>query len=115
MFKALILQPQHDLSDAKMAFMIRDRLSWIRFRNFEFGATTPDENTIRLFRNKLTETGSLQRIMKAFGVQLQKQGYIPMSGRIAETALVPAPKQRNTCAEKGRGEGGHERSGDLAR
>ena len=28
MFKALILQAQHNLSDAKMEFMIRDRLSW---------------------------------------------------------------------------------------
>ena len=27
MFKALILQAQHNLSDAKMEFMIRDRLS----------------------------------------------------------------------------------------
>ncbi len=31
MFKALILQAQHNLSDAKMEFMIRDRLSWMRF------------------------------------------------------------------------------------
>ena len=30
-FKALILQAQHNLSDAKMAFMIRDRLWWMRF------------------------------------------------------------------------------------
>ena len=31
MFKALILQAQHNLSDARMEFMIRDRLSWLRF------------------------------------------------------------------------------------
>jgi IS5 family transposase len=30
MFKALILQAQHNLSDARMEFMIRDRLSWMR-------------------------------------------------------------------------------------
>ncbi|CAN5616313.1 hypothetical protein BH23PSE1_BH23PSE1_02820 [soil metagenome] len=30
MLKALILQAQHDLSDARMEFMIRDRLSWMR-------------------------------------------------------------------------------------
>ena len=30
MLKALILRAQHNLSDAKMAFMIRDRLSWMR-------------------------------------------------------------------------------------
>jgi hypothetical protein len=37
MFKALILQAQHNLSDAKMEFMIRDRLSWMRFLRFDLG------------------------------------------------------------------------------
>ena len=100
MFKALILQAQHNLSDAKMEFMIRDRLSWMRFLNFDLGGPTPDENTIRLFRNKLTETGTLKRVMKAFDWQLQKKGYIPMSGQIVDASLVPAPKQRNSDAEK---------------
>jgi IS5 family transposase len=67
---------------------------------FDLGGPTPDENTIRLFRNKLTETGTLRRVMKAFDWQLQKKGYIPMSGQIVDASLVPAPKQRNTEAEK---------------
>ena len=100
MFKALILQAQHNLSDARMEFMIRDRLSWMRFLGFDLGGPTPDENTIRLFRNKLTEIGTLQRVMKAFDWQLKKKGYIPMSGQIVDASLVPAPKQRNTEEEK---------------
>ena len=100
MFKALILQAQHNLSDARMEFVIRDRLSWMRFLGFDLGAPTPDENTIRHFRNRLTETGTLKRVMKAFDWQLQKKGYIPMAGQIVDASLVPAPKQRNTDAEK---------------
>ena len=100
MFKALILQAQHNLSDARMEFMIRDRLSWMRFLGFDLGAPTPDENTIRHFRNRLTETGTLKRVMKAFDWQLRKKGYIPMSGQIVDASLVPAPKQRNTEDEK---------------
>ncbi len=100
MFKALILQAQHNLSDARMEFMIRDRLSWMRFLGFDLGAPTPDENTIRHFRNRLTETGTLKRVMKAFDWQLQKKGYIPMAGQIVDASLVPAPKQRNTEGEK---------------
>ena len=100
MFKALILQAQHNLSDARMEFMIRDRLSWMRFLGFDLGAPTPDENTIRHFRNRLTETGTLKRVMKAFDWQLKKKGYIPMGGQIVDASLVPAPKQRNTEAEK---------------
>ena len=47
MFKVLILQTQHNLSDAKMEFIIRDRLSWMRFLGFALGEPMPDENTIR--------------------------------------------------------------------
>ena len=72
--------------------MIRERLSWMRFLGFDLGGPTPDENTIRLFRNKLTEIGTLQRVMKAFDWQLKKKGYIPMSGQIVDASLVPAPK-----------------------
>jgi IS5 family transposase len=94
------VQAQHNLSDARMEFMIRDRRSSMRFLKFDLGGPTPDENTIRLFRNKLTETGTLRRVMKAFDWQLQKKGYITMSGQIVDASLVPAPKQRNTDAEK---------------
>lgn len=100
MFKALILQAQHNLSDARMEFMIRDRLSWLRFLGFDLGDRTPDENTIRHFRNRLSETGTLKRVMKAFDWQLHKKGYIPMSGQIIDASLVPAPKQRNTDGEQ---------------
>lgn len=100
MFKALILQAQHNLSDARMEFMIRDRLSWLRFLGLSLGDRTPDENTIRHFRNRLTETGTLKRVMKAFDWQLQKKGYIPMSGQIVDASLVPAPRQRNTEGER---------------
>lgn len=100
MFKVLIVQAQHNLSDAKMEFMIRDRLSWMRFFGFALGGAMPDENTIRHFRNRMSETGTLKRVMKAFDWQLHKKGYIPMSGQIVDATLVPAPKQRNTDGEK---------------
>ncbi|MEM7238295.1 MAG: hypothetical protein AAF501_10800 [Pseudomonadota bacterium] len=31
-----------------MEFVIRDRLSWLRFLGFALGGPTPNENTIRL-------------------------------------------------------------------
>ncbi|WP_282611096.1 transposase [Pelagibius sp. Alg239-R121] len=100
MCKVLILQAQHNLSDARVEYMIRDRLSWMRFRGFDHSAATPDENTIRLNRNKLIGTGTLQWVMKAFDWQLQKKGYLPMLGQITDASLVPAPKQRNAESKK---------------
>ncbi|MEM6847766.1 MAG: hypothetical protein AAF580_06765 [Pseudomonadota bacterium] len=47
---------------------------------FDFGATTPEENTIRHFRNRMSETGTIKRVMKSFDWQLKKKGYIPMPG-----------------------------------
>lgn len=49
-YKSLILQAQHNLSDARMEFMIRDRLSWLRFAGLSLENRTPDQNTIRHFR-----------------------------------------------------------------
>ena len=45
-------------------------------------------------------TRTLKRVMKAFDWQLQKKGYIAMSGQIVDASLVPAPKQRNTEGER---------------
>ena len=81
MFKVLILAAQNTVSDARMEFLIRDRLSWLRFLGFDLGAVTPDENTIRLFREKLTRAGAIDALFIAFDRQLRERGYLPMAGR----------------------------------
>ncbi|GIX19808.1 MAG: hypothetical protein KatS3mg120_1484 [Erythrobacter sp.] len=100
MFKVLVVQAQHNLSDARMEFMIRDRLSWMRFFGFDLGGAMPDENTIRHYRNRLTQSGTLEALMQAFEQQLREAGYLAMGGQIVDATLVPAPKQRNTEDEK---------------
>lgn len=100
MFKVLVVQAQYNLSDARMEFMIRDRLSWMRFFGFDLGGTMPDENTIRHYRNSLTTSGTLDTLMQAFELQLREAGYLAMGGQIVDATLVPAPKQRNTEEEK---------------
>ena len=100
MLKVLILAAQNNVSDGKMEFLIRDRLSWLRFLGFDLGAPTPDENTIRLFRERLTHAGALDALFVAFDRQLRDRGYLPMGGQIVDATLVAAPKQRNTAAEK---------------
>jgi len=100
MFKVLLLAAQNTVSDARMEFLIRDRLSWLRFLGFDLGAPTPDENTIRLFREKLTRAGAIDALFKAFDRRLRDRGYLPMGGQIVDATLVAAPKQRNTVAEK---------------
>jgi transposase, IS5 family len=100
MFKALVLAAQNNVSDARMEFLLRDRLSWMRFLGFELGRPTPDENTIRLFREKLTKAGAIGRLFDLFEAQLRGAGYLAMGGQIVDATLVAAPRQRNTAAEK---------------
>ncbi len=83
-----------------MEFLILDRLRWLRFLGFDLGAVPPDENTIRLFREKLTRTGALDALFAAFDRQLRDRGYLPLCGQIVDATLVAAPKQRNTATEK---------------
>jgi transposase, IS5 family len=106
MFKVLILAAQNNVSDARMEYLIRDRLSWLRFLGFDLGAATPDANTIRLFREKLTEAGALDVLFADFDRQLKERGYLAMGGQIIDATLVAAPKQRNTQAEKDAIKGG---------
>src|SRR5215207_3614315 len=100
LFKALILAAQNNVSDARMEFLIRDRLSWMRFLGFELGHPTPDENTIRLVREKLTKAGAIRRLFDLFEAQLREAGYLAMGGQIVDATLVAAPRQRNTAAEE---------------
>lgn len=100
MLKVLILAAQNNVSDARMEYLIRDRLSWLRFLGFDLGAPTPDGNTIRLFREKLTEAGALDALFADFDRQLKERGYLAMGGQIVDATLVAAPKQRNTADEK---------------
>lgn len=100
MLKVLVLAAQNNVADARMEYLIRDRLSWLRFLGFDLGAATPDANTIRLFREKLTEAGALDLVFTDFDRQLKERGYLAMGGQIVDATLVAAPKQRNTEPEK---------------
>jgi IS5 family transposase len=100
MFKILILAAQNNVADARMEYLIRDRLSWLRFLGFDLGAPTPDANTIRLFRERLTEAKAITALFDAFDHRLRTNGYLAMGGQIVDATLVAAPKQRNTQEEK---------------
>ena len=54
MFKVLILQASHTLSDERTEFLIKDRLSFMRFLGLGLADPVPDANTIWTFREALT-------------------------------------------------------------
>jgi len=50
MFRVLVLASTHIPGDERMEILIRDRLSWLRFLDLAVNEPTPDQRTIRLFR-----------------------------------------------------------------
>ena len=105
MFKVLILQSSHNLSDERTEYLIRDRLSFMRFLGLGLADTVPDANTIWGFpptvdaRPDRRPAGN-RGLFERFDAVLATAGFLAMSGQIIDASIVAAPKQRNTDGEK---------------
>lgn len=100
MFKALLLQAMHALSDERCEYLIKDRLSFMRFLGLGLADPVPDANTIWTFREALKRAGAVDALFARFDAVLRDAGYLAMGGQIVDAAIIAAPKQRNTEAEK---------------
>lgn len=95
MFKMLILQRPHDLSDERLQYQVSDRLSFMRFPSLELAGNVPDAHAVRAFREALKQHrvtdalfARLNQVLAAPGVELK-------SGQIIDATFVPVPIQRN--------------------
>ena len=105
MWKILILQASHSLSDERTEFLIKDRLSFMRFLGLGLADPVPDANTIWTFREALTRgridgKPAIEVLFRAYEAALTKAGFLAMGGQIIDASIVAAPKQRNTEGEK---------------
>jgi IS5 family transposase len=100
MFKVLILQAMHSLSDERCEYLIKDRLSFMRFLGISLADAVPDANTIWTFREALRKAGAVDGLFLRFDEALRASGFLAMSGQIVDATIVAAPKQRNTQEEK---------------
>jgi IS5 family transposase len=99
MFKVLVLQSLYNLSDEKIEFQIRDRISFMRFLDLRLGDGVPDEKTIWLFREQLTEAGLIKRLFDEFDAFLEEKGFSARRGQIIDASIVESPRQRNSREE----------------
>lgn len=105
MLKVLILQAAHSLSDERAEYLIKDRLSFMRFLGLGLADAVPDANTIWTFREALTRARidgrpAIEVLFRAYEAALTKAGFLAMGGQIIDASIVAAPKQRNTDGEK---------------
>jgi transposase, IS5 family len=101
MFKVLILQAMDSLSDERCEYLIKDRLSFMRFLGLGLSDAVPDANTIWTFRETLKKANAVDALFQRFDAALRDAGSLAMSGQIVDATIVAAPKQRNTDDEKG--------------
>lgn len=99
MFKVLVLQQLHNLSDQKIEYQIRDRLSFMRFLDLQLEDRVPDEKTVWLFRERLKELKLVEVLFNRFHEQLATQGYVARAGQMIDATFIEVPRQRNTLAE----------------
>jgi transposase, IS5 family len=99
MFKVL-LQAMHALSDERFEYLVKDRLSFMRFLGLGMADPVPDANTIWTFREALKRARAVEGLFARFDAMLREAGYLAMGGQIVDASIVAAPKQRNTEAEK---------------
>ena len=105
MFRVLILQTSHSLSDERTEYLVKDRLSFMRFLGLGLADTVPDANTIWTFREALTRARldgkpAIEVLFARFEAALSAAGFLAKGGQIIDATIVAAPKQRNTDGEK---------------
>ncbi|MHB1390127.1 MAG: IS5 family transposase [Thermoleophilia bacterium] len=99
MFKVMVLQSLYNLSDQQMEFMIRDRLSFMRFLGLNLGSRVPDEKTIWLFKDTLAQRKVTEKLFARFDGFLAGKGYTAKKGQIVDASFVEVPRQRNNRQE----------------
>jgi transposase, IS5 family len=105
MFKVLVLQASHSLADERTEYLIKDRLSFMRFLGLSLADPVPDANTIWTFREALTRAQikgkpAIEVLFARFDAALRQAGFLAMGGQIIDASIVTCPKQRNTDEEK---------------
>ena len=96
MFKILVLQQLNNLSDDRIEYQIRDRLSFMRFLELNLEDRVPDAKTVWLFRETLKQQGVAEGLFKRFDGQLSAQGLIAKGGQMIDATFVEVPKSRNS-------------------
>lgn len=96
MFKIMVLQQLNNLSDDRIEYQIRDRLSFMRFLGLKLEDRVPDAKTVWLFRETLKQQGMGEVLFKRFDEQLAAKGLVAKGGQMIDATFVEVPKSRNS-------------------
>jgi IS5 family transposase len=90
MFKILLLQQWHTLSDPAAEEAVRDRLSFRRFCGLPLDMETPDHASIWRFRQAIDKLGLSTKLLAEVNRQLDALGLIIKRGTLSTRPSSPA-------------------------
>jgi IS5 family transposase len=99
MFKIMILQRYFELGDRQIKYQIIDRISLKQFLGLETSDKVPDEKTVLLFRERLTENSLIPQLFDLFIGFLSEKELILNEGKMIDASFTVVPKQRNSREE----------------
>lgn len=93
MFKVLLLQRWHNLSDHTAAAALRDRLSFLFFCGLSFHSATPDAATICRFRKRLLEKNLYRALLELLNSQMEGKGLLVKKGVVVDATLIRSSRR----------------------
>ncbi len=100
LFKALLLQQWHGLSDPGLEEALVDRFSFRHFLGLSLSEPVPDHSTLWRFREQLAKSGLAERAFALITTQIEASGFVLKRGTLVDASLVrsavnppPPPEQ----------------------
>ena len=94
LFKALLVQSLHGLSDRELEEGLDDRLSFRRFVGLSLEQAVPDHTVLNRFRNRLAAEGLLDKLFGELDKQLEKAGVMLKRGTMLDATVIEAVSAR---------------------
>ena len=90
LFKAMLLQQWHGLSDPELEDALKDRLSFRRFLGVSLTERLPDHSSLWRFREQLATSGLAERAFALITAQIERAGFVLKRGTLIDASLVRA-------------------------
>ena len=88
LFKALLLQQWHGLSDPELEVALKDRLSFRRFLGVSLSERLPDHSSLWRFREQLAASGLAERAFTVITAQIERAGFVLKRGTLIDATLI---------------------------
>ena len=98
-FKMVVLSAPFNLSDDRIEYQVRDRLSLMRFLRLGPEGRVSDAKTVWFYLEPLTQAGLVETLFKQFDSHLARQCYIARGSQVLYASILAVPRDRNTRDE----------------